>query len=193
MLTVLVRNWWMLAVRGLAAVAFGLAAFLLPGVTLLALVTVFGVYALVDGIFALVAAFSRESDSRHWWALLFEGIAGIAIGAITFAWPDITAFGLLALIAFWAIMTGVFEIITAFRLRREITGEWLMALGGILSVMFGMLLVIFPVVGTLSVLWLIGSYALFFGVLMIALAFRLRSRHAPGGGAHHIGHAAPSH
>jgi uncharacterized membrane protein HdeD (DUF308 family) len=164
-----------------------------PGITLFILVTLFGAYALVDGIFALIAAFSRDTTRRRWWALLFEGITGIVVGVLTFIWPGLTAMGLLFLIAFWAILTGLFEIITAIRLRREITGEWLMALIGVLSIAFGMLLVIYPLAGALSVVWLIGIYAFAEGVLMIALAFKLRSMRVPRGGEFGAPRPAASH
>ncbi len=196
MFIALTRNWWTLALRGLLAVLFGLAAFIWPGITLLALIFMFGTYVLLDGIFALVAAFSRRDETtgkRYWWALLIEGLLGIAIGIVTFIWPGITAFGLLYLIAFWAVVTGVFEIVTAFRLRREIRGEWLMALSGVLSIAFGLLLAAYPLSGALSVVWLIGAYAIAFGVLMIVLAFRLRGRHAPGSPVHGTHGAAPAH
>ena len=193
MLNLMAQNWWALALRGLVAVLFGIAAFIWPGITLWALVMLFGAYALVDGTFALVAAFTRSVDRQRWWALLFEGIAGIGIGILTFIWPKLTAIGLLYLIAFWAILTGVFEIITAIRLRREITGEWLMALIGALSIVFGVLLVAHPVAGALSVVWMIGAFVLAMGVLMIALAFRLRSLRTPGANIPHMRYTAPSH
>jgi uncharacterized membrane protein HdeD (DUF308 family) len=192
MLNLMTQNWWMLAIRGLVAVLFGIAAFLWPGITLWVLVALFGAYALVDGIFALFAAFTRDVERRRWWALLFEGLVGIAVGVLTFIWPGLTAFGLLYLIAFWAIVTGVFEVITAVRLRHEIRDEWLMALIGVLSIVFGFLLVAFPLTGALSVVWIIGAYALVIGVVMIALAFKLRSLRTPSGEAPHVGHAAPS-
>jgi uncharacterized membrane protein HdeD (DUF308 family) len=175
MLLVLARNWWMLALRGLVAVLFGLVAIVWPGLTLTALVLLFGAYALVDGVFAVVSALRTASRQSRWWMLLIEGVIGIVIGVVTFLWPDITALALLYLIAAWAIVTGVFEILAAIRLRREITGEWLLALSGIASVLFGLLLVILPGAGALAVVWLIGIYALIFGVLLIVLAFRLRS------------------
>jgi uncharacterized membrane protein HdeD (DUF308 family) len=177
---IMARKWWTLALRGLAAVLFGVAAFVVPQITLLVLVALFGAYALVDGVFALVAAFSRDLDRRQWWALIAEGVAGIGIAVIAFAWPGVTAVTLVYLIAAWAVLTGVLEIIVAVRLRKEIEGEWLMALGGVLSIAFGALLAVYPVAGALSVVWLIGAYAVFFGALLIALGFRLRGRREPG-------------
>ena len=193
MFNLMTQNWWAIALRGLVAVLFGIAAFVWPGITLWALVAIFGAYALVDGIFAVIEAFRRDVVGERWWALLFEGFVGIAIGILTFAWPRLTAMGLLYLIAFWAIVTGVFEVITAIRLRHEIRGEWMMALIGVLSVAFGFLLVAFPLTGALSVVLIIGSYAVAIGVLMIALGFKLRSLRHPGGEMPHVGHAAPSH
>ena len=193
MFNLMTQNWWAIALRGLVAVLFGIAAFVWPGITLWALVAIFGAYALVDGILAVIEAFRRDVVGERWWALLFEGFVGIAIGILTFAWPRLTAMGLLYLIAFWAIVTGVFEVITAIRLRHEIRGEWMMALIGVLSVAFGFLLVAFPLTGALSVVLIIGSYAVAIGALMIALGFKLRSLRHPGGEIPHVGHAAPSH
>jgi uncharacterized membrane protein HdeD (DUF308 family) len=187
MFNLMTQNWWAIALRGLVAVLFGIAAFVWPGITLWALVAIFGAYALVDGIFAVIEAFRRDVVGERWWALLFEGFVGIAIGILTFTWPRLTAMGLLYLIAFWAIVTGVFEAIT------EIRGEWMMALIGILSVAFGFLLVAFPLTGALSVVLIIGAYAVAIGALMIALGFKLRSLRHPGGEIPHMGHAAPSH
>ena len=193
MFNLMTQNWWAVALRGLVAVLFGIAAFVWPGITLWALVAIFGAYALVDGIFAVIEAFRRDVVGERWWALLFEGFVGIAIGILTFAWPRLTAMGLLYLIAFWAIVTGVFEVITAIRLRHEIRGEWMMALIGVLSVAFGFLLVAFPLTGALSVVLMIGAFAFATGALMIALAFKLRSLRRPGGGIPPVRHAAPSH
>jgi uncharacterized membrane protein HdeD (DUF308 family) len=174
MIGVLARNWWALALRGLLAVLFGLLAFALPGLTLTALVILFGAYALVDGIFALITAVRAAEAHERWWLLVLEGLAGVAAGLITFMWPGITAFVLLVLIGWWAIITGIFEIAAAVRLRKEIRGEWALALGGVASVIFGLVLLFRPGVGALAVIWLIGTYAVVFGLLLLLLAFRLR-------------------
>lgn len=173
---VLARNWWALALRGFFDVLFGIAAFVIPGITLVALVFLYGAFAMVDGIFALTAVLlGRTQGGRPWWSLLLEGIFGIAVGILTFAWPGITALALLYLIAAWALVTGILEITAAIRLRKEIEGEWLLALAGILSVLFALMLVANPGAGALAVVWIIGAYAIAFGVLLMMLGFRLRS------------------
>jgi uncharacterized membrane protein HdeD (DUF308 family) len=170
----LARYWWVLAIRGVAAILFGIAAFVWPGITLTVLVLLFGAYALVDGIFAVVAGISVRKEQERWWLMVLEGVVGIIIGVLTFLYPSITALVLLYFIAAWAIVTGAFEIAAAIRLRREIEGEWLLALAGIASLIFGVLLVIQPGAGALALIWLIGAYAIVFGILMLVLAFRLR-------------------
>ena len=174
MMNVLARNWWALALRGLFAVLFGLLAFAWPGLTLAALVILFGAYALVDGVFALLAAVRAAEAHERWWLFVLEGLAGIAASLITFMWPGITALVLLYLIAWWAVITGIFEIAAAIRLRKEISGEWVLVLSGAVSVIFGLVLLFRPGVGALAVIWLIGAYALVFGALLSMLAFRLR-------------------
>lgn len=175
MVMTLARNWWILALRGLCAIIFGILAFAWPAITLKVLVLLYGAYALVEGILSIIAAVSkREGSGLPWWALLLEGLLGIAAGIVTFAWPGITALFLLFLIAAWAIVAGIFEIIAAIRLRKEIEGELWLALSGIVSVIFGVLLFVRPGTGALTVVWLIGSYAVFFGILQLALAFKLK-------------------
>jgi len=171
MLDALAKNWWALALRGFAAVLFGLLTFFLPGITLVTLVLLFGAYALVDGLFNLLAFFRVAS---HHWALLIEGVIGVIAGVLTFTWPAITAVGLLYLIAFWAIFTGIFEIVAGIRLRKVVANEWLLLLMGVLSTLFGLLILFAPGAGALAIVLWIGAYALMFGIVLLALAFRLR-------------------
>jgi uncharacterized membrane protein HdeD (DUF308 family) len=172
MLQLLARRWWVLALRGVIAVLFGLLTFFIPGVTLISLVLLFGFYAILDGIFDIVLAIKA---SGHHWPLLVEGIVGIVAGIVTFMWPGITAMILLYLIAFWAILTGVLEIVAGIRLRAVIANEILLILMGVLSTLFGILIIIFPGAGALAIIIWIGAYAVLFGIILIALAFRLRS------------------
>jgi uncharacterized membrane protein HdeD (DUF308 family) len=182
MILVIVGNWRSLAVRGLAAVIFGLLALVWPGITLQALVILFGAFVLVDGAMMLAAAITGTPGAEGRRGLLvLQGILGIAAGILTFVWPGITALALLYLIAAWALLTGVLEIAAAIRLRREIDGEWLLAASGLLSVVFGVLLVFAPGAGALAVTWLIGFYALLYGAFLLALAWRLRQIEAGGG------------
>lgn len=175
---VLARNWGAIAVRGVAAILFGLLAFVVPGLTLAALVLLFGAYALVDGVFSIVAAVRRRAGDPAWWALLLEGLVGIAAGVVTFLLPGLTALTLLYVIAAWAVVTGVLEIIAALRLRRHLTGEWRLVLSGVLSIVFGGLVMVAPSAGALAMILWIGAYAIVFGALLLALAFRLRRAHA---------------
>jgi uncharacterized membrane protein HdeD (DUF308 family) len=173
----LARHWWSLLLRGIAAVLFALVTFAWPGITLSALVLLFGVYALLDGIFNLVGAWRASQHGERWGALLVEGFIGIAAGVAAFAWPAITLAVLIYLIAAWALVTGILEIAAAIRLRKHVQGEWLLALTGIASILFGFAVAIAPIAGALVIALWIGAYALIFGVLMIALAFRLRGHH----------------
>jgi uncharacterized membrane protein HdeD (DUF308 family) len=179
MITLLARNWWLFLIRGIAAILFGIAAFLWPGITIAVLVLMFGAYVLVDGISAIIAGIAARKERERWWMMILAGVAGIITGVLTFLWPGLTALVLLYFIAGWAIVTGIFEVAAAIRLRKEIEGEWLLIIGGIASVLFGVLLVINPGAGALASVWIIGSYALIFGILMIVLAFRLRSWRSP--------------
>jgi uncharacterized membrane protein HdeD (DUF308 family) len=172
-LSVVTGNWWVLALRGVLAVLFGLLALIAPIATLTVLVLFWGAFALVDGIFAIIAAFRVAGGRGRWW-LIIEGVLGILAGIVTFLYPGLTALVLLYIIAFWAILIGIMRIVTAISLRREIQNEWLMILGGALTVIFGILLIVLPGPGLLSLTWLIGIWALIFGIALIALAFRVR-------------------
>jgi uncharacterized membrane protein HdeD (DUF308 family) len=174
-------HWWALALRGAIAILFGLAALLRPGIALEALILLFGAYALVDGVFAIVGIFGGTRGGTPRWLLLIEGVAGILAGLIAFVMPQLTAILLLYLIAAWAVVTGIFEIATAIRLRKEIRGEWAVIAGGILSVLFGVLLaVIGPVAGLFSLIWLIGIYAVAFGIVLLIAGFRVRGEQSGG-------------
>jgi uncharacterized membrane protein HdeD (DUF308 family) len=169
------RYWWMLLIRGVVAVLFGLAAIVWPGLTALVLVYLFGAFAFVDGIVAVVVSLQERAIVPRWWVLLIEGIVGILIGVLTFFSPIVTALVLLYLIATWAILTGILEIAAAFSMRRALALEWTLAIAGILSIILGILLAIQPVNGILAVVWIIGVYAIVFGVLLIIRSFQFRS------------------
>ena len=187
MLDLLARNWWLLVIRGIAAIIFGILAFVWPGITLVALVIMFGAYIFVDGIFALIAAITGNKSGQQWWMLLLEGVLGILTGIITFIFPAMTGFVLLYLIAGWAVATGVLEIIAAVRLRKELSNEWLLAISGVVSILFGLMIVFWPAEGAIAIAWILGTYALIFGALMLMLAFRLRKWNAdPNAPAPHI-------
>jgi uncharacterized membrane protein HdeD (DUF308 family) len=171
----IIRNWWLVALRGVVALIFGVLTIFRPGVTLAALILLFGAYAIVNGIFTVVVAIAHHRGEPHWVSLLVSGVLSVALGIVAFVMPRLTALSLLYIIAAWAIVTGVSEVATAIRLRRMITGEWLLVIAGVLSVLFGVFLVLFPGAGALAVTLWIGTYAVMLGILLIALAFRLRS------------------
>jgi uncharacterized membrane protein HdeD (DUF308 family) len=167
----LAGRWWALAIRGVAALLFALLTLLKPGITLVFLVLLFGMYALADGVFNLVAAFGSP---RHHWALLLEAIVSIVAGTLAFLRPGLTTFALLYLIACWAIFTGVLEIVTGFRLRKVVANEWAAILLGIASLLFGILILFAPGPAALAIVVWIGAYAMVFGIIMLVFAFRLR-------------------
>lgn len=174
----LVRNWWALALRGVAAVLFGIIAFALPGVTLTVLVLFFAAYLLIDGVFALIAGLKAAEHHQRWGALALEGILDLIAGALVVMWPGLTLVVFIYMAAFWALVSGITLLVAAFRLHRQ-HGEWMMILAGILSIAWGVAVAVFPIAGILMWAWWIGAYALIFGIAMLVLAFRLR-RHHPG-------------
>lgn len=170
------QYWWMILLRGILAVLFGLLATLWPGLTTLVLVYLFGTFALLDGVLAIVVSLQARSHDSRWWVLLLEGVAGVLIALLAYVSPVITALVLLYLISAWAIITGIIELIAAFSIRHASDLEWTLAIAGILSLMLGVLLILQPINGLLTLVWMIGLYALFAGILLIIRAFKLKSR-----------------
>lgn len=175
-LSILQENWWAIALRGVLGILIGIVAFVLPVPTMVALVWLFGAYAILDGLFNLVTVW-RKGRTRPWWAMALEGVLGLGAGIVSFIWPGITALALVYLIAAWALVTGVLEIVAAIRLRKEIEGEWLLALSGVFSIVLGVLFAIAPDAGAVALVWFWGAYTAAFGALLIWLSFRLRAGH----------------
>jgi len=168
-------KWWVLLLNGLGAIAFGILAFAWPGVTLIVLITLFGVYCIVDGVTALMAAGARIGrEGKSWGWMLFVGIVSILAGVAAFAWPGLTAVVLLTLIAAWAIVRGVLEIVAAIQLRNSIDNEWMLALAGVISVAFGLALLVWPGAGALALIFWIAAFAIVHGLLLTMVAFRVR-------------------
>lgn len=173
--TLFSRGWRYLLLRGIAAIAFGLLTWFQPGISLTALVLLFGSYAIVDGVLAIWAAVAGHGAEQSWWLLLLGGLISVAAGVLAFTQPHLTALALLFYIAAWAIGTGIVEIVAAIRIRREVHGEWRLILAGAVSVAFGFFLIARPGTGALTVLWLIATYAVALGVILVIFAFKARS------------------
>lgn len=174
MLTTVCKRWWVLMVRGLAAIALGICAMVLPEVTLIALMFLFGTFTIIDGIAAILLGFRGEADGTVWWTMVILGLLAIAAGIAAFAWPDVTLLVLATIIAVSAIVRGTFEIYAAIALRKELDDEWILGLSGAMSVIFGALIMFRPGAGLIAITLLIGAYMLALGVFAIALALRLR-------------------
>jgi uncharacterized membrane protein HdeD (DUF308 family) len=174
LLETLKRHWWVPVIRGIAAIVFGMLAFVYPGLTVAILVLLFGAWVLVDGVFRVVGAIGGRATDPEWGWHLVIGILGIMIGFLTFHAPRITALALVIYIAAWALMIGATEIAVAIKLRREIKGEWFLILMGLLSILFAFMLLWNPIPGALALVWLIGAYAIAFGILGIIFGIRLR-------------------
>ena len=171
------RTWWLVLLRGIAAIVFGILAWTWPIATVITLVLFWGAYALIDGVAALVGGWQAKDSGKPMWPIVLIGVVGIAAGIFTFVQPGVTAIALLLLIAIWAIAHGVFEITAAIRLRKEIENEWLLILSGVLSVAFGALMILNPGAGALAVLWILGAFSVAYGALLVVLAFKLK-KHA---------------
>jgi uncharacterized membrane protein HdeD (DUF308 family) len=171
----LVNNWWAPVIRGLVAILLGIITLAWPGITLGALVLLFGAYAFIDGMFSIIGAWRASKAHERWGVLVLEGIAGIIAAVVTFVWPAITGLALVFIVAAWAIVTGILELLAAVRLRKYIKGEWLLILGGVASVAFGILLMLSPLLGALVLAIWLGVYALIFGAMLLGLGLRLRT------------------
>ena len=172
MLTALSRNWWATVLRGLLAIGVGILAWSRPDVFWASLVLVFGVYAIVDGAFAIFAAIQGETRDRAFH--LYEGILGVAVGTLVFLYPDQAGTAIVLVIGLWAVASGVIEIVSAVRLRREIADEWLLGLSGILSIILGAILILRPQFGQVTTTYVLGTYGLVFGLVLVVLGLRLR-------------------
>jgi uncharacterized membrane protein HdeD (DUF308 family) len=173
------ENWWLVVLRGILGILFGVLAFAWSQITWLTLIIMFGVYAIVDGIIAIVSGLSRARESSRWWVFLVEGLIGIGAGIVALVWPGVTSLVLIYMIASWAVITGILEIAAAIRLRNEISNEWVLGLGGLISIGLGVLLFFQPAAGGLAIIWTIAAYALIFGVLLVILGLRLRNWKSP--------------
>lgn len=171
---ILSRYWWTTLFRGMLWILFGFVTFMQPGISLTAITFLFGGFALADGVANLTRAIGGREGNERWWVLLLSGIAAVAVGLLTLFSPGITALALLFWIAIWAICTGLFELIAAVRLRKDIEGEFWLGLAGLLSVAFGVFILARPGAGLLSVLWLVGTYALVYGLVLVVAAFEAR-------------------
>jgi len=175
LIAMLARNWWATGIRGVVGILFGLVALFLPGATMLSLVLLFAAYIFVDGVFGIVSAVRAARAHERWGLLVLEGLVDIAVAAIAVLWPGITVVAFVFLVAFWAILTGVLELAAAFRLE-FIDGRGWLIFGGVVSVLYGALLIVAPMIGAVVLTWWLGAYALVFGVCLVVLAFKLRAR-----------------
>ncbi len=175
MIAMLARNWWAIAIRGIVGILFGLVALFLPGATMLSLVLIFAAYIFVDGVFGIISAVRAAGQGERWGLLLLEGIVDIAVAAIAVLWPGITVVAFVWLVAIWAILTGALMLWAAFRLDTD-GGRWWLVFGGVVSLAYGVLLIVAPMIGALVLTWWLGAYALIFGVALLVLAFKLKAR-----------------
>ena len=172
--SLIARFWWTIVLRGVLALAFGVVAFLWPGVTLATLIVLFGGYAVADGLVSVILGIKDYGNHERWWATLIGGFVSMTAGIITLMMPGQTAIALLILIAIWAMLHGVLDVIAAIRLRHVIEGEWRLALAGVLSIGFGLLLIAFPGTGALAAVWWVGTYAILMGAMLVMLGLRAR-------------------
>ncbi|WP_134678475.1 HdeD family acid-resistance protein [Paracoccus ravus] len=174
LIRVMAANWWLLLLRGIAAIVFGIVALIWPGLTVYALLMVFGAFAIFDGVIALMTAFQRRPRDDRWWAWAVEGILSMMIGLLALFWTEETALAFIIWMAIWGVIAGVFRILAAIRLRDEIAGEWALGFSGLLLLIWGILMAMLPTAGLLSLAWLIGIFAALTGTALVILSLRLR-------------------
>ena len=173
--TMLAKNWWLFLLRGIFGIIFGLLAFLFPGPTMLSLVLLFSAYMLVDGVAGIISAVRAMRRKDEWGLLIFEGLLNIAVGVAAFIWPGLTVLAFVLMVAAWAIISGALMMASGFRLKLD-HGRWWMVLGGLLSLVYGALLVAMPLIGAVVLTWWMGAYAMVFGIALVVLSFKLRAR-----------------
>ena len=171
----LAKNWWLLALRGLFAILFGIVILAWPGLTIEILVIIYGVFALVGGILSIIIGLFSIGKSSNWWVMFLEGILGFIVGGIVLKWPAISLLLLIVIIGLWAIISGIIQIITAIFVRQEIKNEWLMGLSGLISLLFGLVILSWPISSIIVVSWLIGFYALLLGIFLIVFGFQVKA------------------
>ena len=174
MIQILAKHWWVLVLRGLVSLAFAAAAFLMPKFTFELLILLLGAFVLADGLLATWSGWRLRGEDKDWWVATAEGLIGVVLGLITLFKPEISAALLITFVALWCLVSGTFEIALAIRIRKEIEGEWQLALAGVVSIALGLFMLVQPNGGVISIAWWIGGYALFFGLLLVALGFKLR-------------------
>ena len=174
MLDLFARNWWIYVVRGALALIFGMYAWFMPGLAMKVLLMFFGIFVLLEGLFAIIGSIAGRKYSEVWWLVLMEGIAGLVLGLLTLTRPEFVATLIVIFVAAWAIWGGLFRIIAAVRLRKHIEGEWLLIFGGIVSMLFGLMLLKHTGAGIVAISWMIAFFASMFGVLLISFGIKVR-------------------
>lgn len=180
MLRTMSKNWWVFILRGILAIMFGLLTIIWPELSLIGLVWAFAAFVFLDGLFQVFSVITRQEDFERWWLILAEGLLGIGFGVLAFFWPEITILALLAMVVAWALLSGVIEIAAAIQLRKTIANEWLLGLTGVLSILAGILMILWPAASAVALAFIIGVYAILFGITMIVLGTRLNRLNREG-------------
>jgi uncharacterized membrane protein HdeD (DUF308 family) len=192
MYRILHENWWVIAIRGVLGIIFGLIALFMPGVTIVSLVLVFAAYMLVDGAFSIAGAIRARGRNNQWGWLVLNGIISIITGILAFLWPLVTAVAFVLLIAIWSIVAGAVQLASAYRMRKGERGRGLLAFSGIVSILFGALLILSPIIGAVVLTWWIGAYVLVSSIILLVIAVTARSPSSPGSATPDSGSVAPT-